>query len=680
MKKWMLFCGLLLAAALPVRADREVYDLNGGWMFYTYDQADSMSVVLPHTWNDVDALAGRSDYYRGAGHYMKSIYVPTEWQGRRVFIRFYGAGNVTDLLVNGRYAGRHRGGNNAFEFELTDLLNYDARNLLWVTVSNAFRTDVLPTSEADNVYGGLYRRAEIVVTDATAIGFDEWGGSGVRMRTDKVNAERASGHAFVSVTARRNGTCQIGMTIRDDRDSVVWRGTERHKIDGGTSVLELPFEVENPHLWQGTEDPYLYRVTVALAEGEHTDTVSFRTGFRSFAVDAAKGFSLNGQPYPLRGVVLWRDQAMYGPVFTTSQLQRDVELIREMGANAVRVAGGTHAQEFYDLCDEAGLIVLNDGPFIGTTRLDRRGYYNEHAFHANGLNQLREMICQLYNHPSILFWGIFADPKMIGDDPRPFIEAMNAEAKRLDPTRLTVGVSNQDGDINGLPDLIVWNHSFGWLLGMPEDIVIWRDQLHSDPEWSRIKSAVSYRAGGSPYQYADRLQRPDPMRSWHPENWQSHVHRVHLEALANDTAFWALFVGDMFDRGDADSGTSGNRGVEDTGLVSFDRRVRKDAFWFYKANWNKNEPFLRFAGRRHGRRNGATQTIAVYSNLPVGELFVNGTSLGTQVARNGVMTWENVKMRQGTNELSVFSVISEGDDYVTLEDDMKILYVPNRVL
>lgn len=679
MKKWLMICGLLLAA-LPVRAEREVYDLNGGWMFYTYDQADSVSVELPHTWNDVDALAGRADYYRGAGQYVKSIYVPTQWQGRRVFIRFYGANTVADLLVNGRYAGQHRGGNNAFEFELTDLLNYGERNLLWVTVSNAFRTDVLPTSEAENVYGGLYRRAEIEVTGPTVIGFDGWGDLGVRMQPRKVNAEQASGQALVAVNALHNATCQIGVTIRDDRDSVVWRTVERHKVDEGVSEVAVPFTVEHPRLWQGTEDPYLYRVTVSLADGERVDSVSFRTGFRTFAVDAEKGFSLNGQPYPLRGVVLWRDQAVYGPVFTESQLRRDVALIREMGANAVRVAGGSHAREFYDLCDEAGLVVLTDGPLIGTTRLDRRGYYNAEAFRANGLRQLQEAIRQLGNHPSICFWGLFADPKMIGDDPRPFIEALQAEARRLDPSRLTAGVSNQDGDVNTLTDLIVWNHSFGWTLGQPEDIAIWRDQLHSDPVWKRMKSAVSYRAGGSPYQYADRLQWPDPSRSWHPENWQSHVHEVHYEALAADSTFWALFVGDMFDRGDADSGTNGSRGIDDCGLVSFDRRVRKDAFWFYKANWNKSEPFVRFAGRRHGRREGAVQSITVYSNLPVAELFVNGESLGTQVARNGVMTWENVQLRTGNNQLSAFSVISQGDDYVTLEDHMTLLYVPYRVL
>ena len=679
MKKWLMICGLLLAA-LPVRAEREVYDLNGGWMFYTYDQADSVSVELPHTWNDVDALAGRADYYRGAGQYVKSIYVPTQWQGRRVFIRFYGANTVADLLVNGRYAGQHRGGNNAFEFELTDLLNYGERNLLWVTVSNAFRTDVLPTSEAENVYGGLYRRAEIEVTGPTVIGFDGWGDLGVRMQPRKVNAGQASGQALVAVNALHNATCQIGVTIRDDRDSVVWRTVERHKVDEGVSEVAVPFTVEHPRLWQGTEDPYLYRVTVSLADGERVDSVSFRTGFRTFAVDAEKGFSLNGQPYPLRGVVLWRDQAVYGPVFTESQLRRDVALIREMGANAVRVAGGSHAREFYDLCDEAGLVVLTDGPLIGTTRLDRRGYYNAEAFRANGLRQLQEAIRQLGNHPSICFWGLFADPKMIGDDPRPFIEALQAEARRLDPSRLTAGVSNQDGDVNTLTDLIVWNHSFGWTLGQPEDIAIWRDQLHSDPVWKRMKSAVSYRAGGSPYQYADRLQWPDPSRSWHPENWQSHVHEVHYEALAADSTFWALFVGDMFDRGDADSGTNGSRGIDDCGLVSFDRRVRKDAFWFYKANWNKSEPFVRFAGRRHGRREGAVQSITVYSNLPVAEIFVNGVSLGTQVARNGVMTWENVQLRTGNNQLSAFSVISQGDDYVTLEDHMTLLYVPYRVL
>ncbi len=241
-------------------------------------------------------------------------------------------------------------------------------------------------------------------------------------------------------------------------------------------MAELPFEIERPHLWQGTADPYLYTVTVVLADGTRTDSVSFRTGLRTFSVDAARGFFLNGISYPLRGVVLWRDQAFSGPVFNEEELRRDMRLIREMGANAVRVAGGTHHPAFYELCDEEGVVVLADGPFAGTSTLDERGYFATPAFRDNAERQFRELVCQRYNNPSVAFWGIFADPEILGDDPIPFIGEMNRLVKSLDPGRLTVGISNKDGDVNRITDLVVWNHTFGWKTGLPGDIAIWRDQ------------------------------------------------------------------------------------------------------------------------------------------------------------------------------------------------------------
>lgn len=668
---------LLLPAAAAFA--RETYDLSRGWKFYTCDERDSMRVSLPHTWNDGDALAGCIGYYRGAGNYLKNITVRPEWRGKRVFVRFYGAGTVADLMVNGRHAGEHRGGNNAFEFEITDYLNYDGRNLLWVIVNNAPRLDVLPTAGEENVYGGLFRGAEIIVTDPVTIGFDGCGGNGVRFAVLAADSVGASGKATVSVNSTENRNVQLSMSILDKNDSLVYERSVKYKAVAGVSEAALPFHIESPHLWDGTTDPYLYTVEVTLADGNRRDSVSFRSGVRSFRADAAEGFYLNGRSYPLRGVVLWRDQAVYGPVFTSEQLRRDIGLIKEIGANAVRVAGGTHHPEFYDICDEEGLIVLADGPFVGSNVLDARGYYNTAAFRDNAETQLRELICQLYNHPSVMFWGIFSEPEMIGDDPIQFIKRLNAVAKELDPSRPTVGISNKDGEVNLITDLIVWNHTFGWKTGLPSDISIWRDQLRGDPRWSKLRSAVSYRAEGAAGEYAERLRRDELPKRRHAENRQAYVHEVHIGALAGEKAFWALFVGDMFDHGSVRSVSGGRRGVNGCGLVSFDRTVKKDAFWLYKANWNTGEPFLYIASRKHPQRRDARQEIVVYSNLPVAELFVNGSSMGVRNAENGVMRWREIPLAAGCNEVTVVSSPDDGADDGRVQNSAVLVYSPQGI-
>lgn len=674
--KRFFFVLLALLLAAPAAWSREVYDIGRGWKFYTVDRRDSAWVDLPHTWNTADAAVGRRDYYRGAGNYFRYLEAPAAWRGKRVFIRFYGAGTVADLMVNGRHAGEHRGGNNAFEFEITRLLDYGGKNLLWVVVNNAVRLDVLPTAGEDNVYGGLFREVEIVVTEPAAIGFDGYGGCGVRFTAERVDSLCASGVASVAVNIPEGRPVLLDLSIRDARDSVVFAGHSKYRAPTGVSVAELPFEVERPHLWQGTEDPYLYTVTVALADGPRTDSVTFRTGLRAFSADAVQGFFLNGKRYPLRGVVVWRDRAGSGPVCGVRELRRDVELIREMGANAVRVAGGTHHPAFYDLCDEEGIVVLADGPFAGVATLDERGYFATPEFRRNAAQQFRELVHQRYNHPSVLFWGIFAEPKLLGDDPIPFIREMNGIVKLLDPVRLTVGVSSQDGEVNRITDLVVWNHAFGWKTGMPADIAIWRDQLHRDPVWNTVRSAVSYRAGGEAGQYAAQLSRPDPVRGRHPENWQAYVHEVHLAALARDGAFWGVFVGDMFDHGSARVQPATLRGVSDCGLVTYDRQVRKDAYWLYKANWNATEPFLHIVSARDGVRCDSVQTVTVYTNLSVAELYLDGVSLGTRTAGDGVMRWEGVTLRPGDNPLRVCSIVARDDDYLTVEDAAVLTFRP----
>lgn len=672
MKKFLLTVCFLVAAVACW--GRGVYDLNKGWKFYTYDERDSVRVNLPHTWNASDATGGNAGYYRGMGNYFRYVNVRPEWRGKRVFVKFYGANAVTDLMVNGRHVGEHKGGDNAFCFEVTDYVDYKGRNLFWVMVSNAVRSDVLPTAGEDVAYGGLFRKVELVVTDQNIIGMDEWGGDGVSFVVSAASGSKAVGAANVAVNSLTGGTFIVDMSIRSANDSIVYCGQTKHKADKGISEVRLPFEIAAPNLWRGVADPYLYKVTVCLNDGGKKDSVSFRTGVRTVAVDAKNGFMLNGERYPLRGVMLWRDRAGSGAVSTADDINRDIALMREMGANAVRVAGGTHCPEFYTRCDQEGIVVVTDGPFIGASNLDTKGFFNTEGFRENAQRQFNEMVAQRFNNPSVVAWSVFVEPELLGQAPLKFIGDLNANAKKQDPTRFTVGVSNKDGEVNRIPDAIIWSHSLGWLSGMPEDIAIWRDQLRRDPVWSKVCSAVGYRAGGSSCQYAEKLHKPNPYGWWHPENWQSRFHEVYLKTLSGDGKMWAVFAGDMFDHASSRYLCGDNPGVNDCGIVSFDRNTRKDAFWFYKANWNTSEQFVYITGKRHPDRRERVQTITVYSNVPSAELFLNGVSKGVVRGQNGTLVWGNMELKEGANNISVKCVAENGA--AVCEDTVVLNYVP----
>lgn len=676
MKKFLLAVCFIAIAVTGL--GRNVYSLDNGWKFYTYDERDSVRVNLPHTWNIADAVGGNAGYYRGIGNYFRYVHVCPEWRGKRVFIKFYGANTVTDLIVNGRHAGEHKGGDNAFCFEVTDYLDFRGRNLFWVMVNNAVRSDVLPTAGEDIVYGGLFRKVEIIVTDQNVIGMDELGGNGVAFAVSSITGSKACGAANVTVNSLAGSNISLDLNIRDAKDSLVYCNQVKHRAEQGISEVKIPFEILSPHLWRGTVDPYLYKVTVCMNDGGRTDSVSFRTGLRTVGVDAKDGFILNGECYPLRGVTVWRDRAGSAAVSTTEDIRRDIALMREMGVNAVRVAGGTHCPDFYSYCDEEGIVVITDGPFIGATTLDTKGFFNTAAFRENARRQYREIVRQRYNNPSVVAWSVFVEPELLGEAPLKFIEEINGAVKKEDPTRFTVGVSNKDGDVNLIPDAIIWSHSLGWLSGMPEDIGIWREQLRRDPVWNKVCSAVGYRAGASVEQYSEKLQKPNPYGWRHPENWQSRFHEIYLKTLAPDSRMWGVFAGDMFDHASARYLSGDMPGVNDCGMMTYDRNTRKDAFWFYKANWNTSEQFVYIAGKRHSQRRERVQNVTVYSNLPSVELFLNGVSKGVVKGRSGVFVWNNVELKDGTNDVLVKSVVeSEIERTKTICEDSVVLdYIP----
>jgi beta-galactosidase len=325
-----------------------------------------------------------------------------------------------------------------------------------------------------------------------------------------------------------------------------------------------------------------------------------------------------------------------------------------MGANAIRVVGGSHHPAFYRICDNIGLMVINDLPLMGATTLNGKGFFNTESFRENGKQQLQEMIFQQYNHPSVVIWNLFSELEARGDSPVEYLRELHSLCKRLDPNRFTSGWSNQDGDINFITDLVVWSHNLGWLEGTPSDIKVWQEQLATVPEWASLHSAVSYKCGGNIFHQSDNLQKPLVTSSWHPERWQTLFHETYLDALSEDQHFWGLFVDGLFDYASIDAHRSAG-GVSDMGIVSFNRQVRKDAFYLYKANWNHEEEFIYIAERRWASRINKNQTIKVYTNMPEVDLIVNGEFIGTKEAVDGIVIWEGVELQRGPNSIEANS-------------------------
>lgn len=653
---------LLLGAALtlPVAAQRHDVLLNDNWHFrfgHDVERTAGRRVDLPHTWNADDALTGRKDYKRGMGNYGKKLHVPAAWQGRRLFLRFEGAGNVADVFVNGRHAGRHRGGYGAFAVEITDRVRYGADNDLLVRVNNAEDLTLMPLVGDFNFYGGLYRDVHLVTTDATCISLLDHGSCGLRLVQDSVSRSRADVRAIVRLDNALDGAADVTVRLRvTDGGREVARAERSLRLaartDGAADTLALG--IDRPHLWDGRRDPFMYRAELTLwRDGRRVDSICRPLGLRSVSVDPQRGFFLNGRHVQLRGVCRHQDRSEVGNALRPEHHAEDAAIMVEMGANAVRLAHYPQAERFYDLADSLGLIVWAEIPFVGPGGYSDEGFADLPEFKEEGRRQLIELIRQHGNHPSICMWGLFNELSMRGDDPAPYIRELNELAHREDPTRPTTAASNTDGALNFVTDLMAWNRYDGWYGGSPAQLGRWLDRMHrAHPQ---LPIAISeYGAGASIYHQQDTLARPVAAGWWHPENWQTQYHMDNWRELSARPFVWGSFVWNLFDFGAAHRREGDRPGINDKGLVTFDRRVRKDAFYFYKANWRDDVPVLYLAERRCTRRTRPVQTFRAFTNLGEAELFVNGSSRGRVRADSlRTVTWRDVRLAPGRNVVSV---------------------------
>ena len=614
---------LLLAACASVQA-REVFPLNEGWRFFFKSENSSDNarhVTLPHTWNTDTGACGY--FLETTANYQNDMYVPAEWASKRLFVKFYGVQNVADLFVNGYHVGAHRGGSTAFTFEITDKIRFGEDNALLVVVSNNSRDDVLPASTDMNLYGGIYREAELILTGKTAVSPLHLGSEGVLVRQNSVTSALVEGEAEIYLTSAGESTCMLTLDITAPDGRKVFTKRQKTRLDGRPVVI--PFSIADPQLWSPSS-PALYRVTASIGEETVTDSVTVRTGFRNIQVTTAGGLTINGERIPVHGVTLYHDNAISGGAVLAQDYDADLQQIRDLGANALRSAVMPHAQYLYDRCDEQGLLVWVDSPLHRSSFLGDVAYFATPQFEQNGIQQLQEIIAQNYNHPSVVMWGIFSRLWMRGDDVTPYLRRLNDTAHAMDRSRPTVACSDQNGGLNFITDLIVWRQDVGWRKGSTDDVAVWRNQLQKN--WSNLRSGVCY--GGSGFiGHKSYTAQAAPRSNWMPEERQTRFHEEYVKNLQNDSLFWGTWINNMFDYGSARR----PYGINGEGLVTIDRRERKDAYYLCRALWDERKPTLHIVDKRRSLRDRNRQAFSVYSSVGAPTLFVGADTVAmTQYA------------------------------------------------
>lgn len=667
------FCIILLALVAVVTGDlyaREVINLNNGWRFSREASLDRnmVTVNLPHAWNSND----RGATYFGTGSYLKELVIPQSWaHEKRVYLRVGAASNTATLLVNGRYVGEHKGGFTSFTFDITPYLNFGVYNSILFMVNNSPQPDMIPLSVDRNFYGGLYRGCELIVTDVNHIAFTDNGGDGMKVVAESVDSQSALISAEVSIEGFMNTNVDVSLEIKDPAEAIVV-----HRIDStvtigydGSALFTTRFKMNYPRLWNGLKDPFMYQVTVKTKASDGSlDSLSSNLGIRSVGVDRENGFLLNGAPYKLRGVILNQDRSGVGSALSYRDMEEDIHIILEMGANAVRLADGPHNEYIYSLCDKYGLIVWSDLPLRSGENQGGKGFIDSYMLKDNVLKQMDEMLEQLEEHPSIAMWGIFSNLRSGGDDPKVFLGQLSEYAKEVTPNILTVSTSIEDGKINYITDMVSWAQYFGWTSGSAEDFLRWAEQFKSG--WTDLMPGVGeYGASGDITVQCDNVENINSLSEKKPEKFQALFHEKYADMMELTPYFWGTFINSMFDYGRAVS-VAGESSVGKMGLVSFDRHTRKDAFYVYKALWS-NEPFVHIADRRNDNVTGYARTIKVYSNRENVELIVNDVSLGNKRTERGRASWD-VTLKPGLNTIEAISgtlldeiTINAGSDILT---------------
>jgi beta-galactosidase len=640
---------------------RESARLDSDWRFKLgnatnaeqtdFNDTDWQAVSIPHCWGWEEAQRGNINYYRGPGWYRRGLDV-TPQKNKRYFLRFEAAGSVADVYLNGQFIGKHRGAFGAFCFEITTNLSASGTNLLAVRVSNAPEPDVAPLDGDFPVCGGLYRPVHLIETEANCFVLTDHGSPGVAWLQTSVTETQA----VIDVTAHiSNGTREsqpltlVASFIDADGNQVADRRQQIALAPNVTEPYWLRLEVKHPHLWNGRQDPYLYKAVIELRSGDKVvDSVEQLLGLRFYSVDPDKGFFLNGRPYSLHGVDKHQDRWNKGWAVSEADLDEDIALIKDIGATVVRCAHYQHSDYFYRLCDKAGILVWAELPQVNEIN-------SSEQFAETARNQLLDLIRQNVNHPSIFVWSLFNELRPGKPDPHRELQDLNIVAHGEDPTRPTIGATMTEllPQMNKIPDQLGWNLYPGWY-GKNDDMTNFSSRLDNLRLTSRHGGfcVSEYGVGANILQHEQNPAQPITTSQWHPEEWQAIVHEKDWAILKTKPFVWATFVWNMFDFTSPIRHEGGVPGRNDKGLVTADRQVKKDAFYFYKANWS-DEPVLYITGRRFTERTNAVTDVKIYSNASKVELLLNGKSEGERSdGTNCVFIWKDVQLQPGENQIA----------------------------
>ena len=605
---------------------REIISLNEGWQFSkdcaALSHNDSMiSVDLPHTWNATDGQDGGNDYFRGSCLYTKKLLKSKLPEADQYYLEICGANSSADVYVNGEKKAHHDGGYSTWRVNLTDCIGEECE--VAIVVDNSPNEEVYPQMADFTFYGGLYRNVNLIAVNSTHFDLDYYGGPGIKV-TPSVDGEGAKVEIEVFVTNKQDGD-EIAYAIFDKEDNIV--------CEAQSSETKVTLDIENVHLWCGIPDPYLYTARAAIVRGEDAiDDVSARFGVRSFKIDPENGFILNGKEYPLRGVSRHQDRLGVGNALLPEHHKEDIDLILEVGATTIRLAHYQHDQYFYDLCDEKGLVIWAEIPYISKHMVGGR---------ENTINQMKELVTQNYNHPSIVVWGLSNEITISGSTPD-LLEnhnILNDMVHEMDKTRLTtiaaVSMCKMDDPYIQIPDVVSYNHYFGWYGGETSMNGPWFDKFH--------EKFPNIPIGCSEYGCeALNWHSSKPFQGDYTEEYQSYYHEELIKQLFTRKYLWATHVWNMFDFGADARSEGGENGQNHKGLVTMDRKYKKDSFYAYKAWLRSPEdaPFVHICSKRYVDRVEDVTKVTVYSNLPEVELFANGVSVGKKRAADHFFYFE----------------------------------------
>ena len=596
---------------------RKIFNFNQGWNFFkggldaVVKNEGGELVNLPHSWNATDGQDGGNDYYRGPCVYVKKFAKSELPENEEYYLEINGANSSADVCLNGKKLAHHDGGYSTWRVNLTN--EVQEKNEMVIIVDNSPNETVYPQVADFTFYGGLYRDVKIISVPKTHFDLDYFGGKGL-MITPVMEGKNANVSVEVFVKDMQEGD-ELVYTIYDKEENQLQQVK--------SADLKASFTIENAHLWNGRKDPYLYCCEVEIVRGgEAIDAVCSRFGCRSFEIDPERGFILNGEEYPLRGVSRHQDRWGIGNALLPEHHDEDMDLICEVGATTIRLAHYQHDQYFYDLCDERGLVIWAEIPYISRHMPGGR---------ENTISQMKELIVQNYNHPSIVVWGLSNEITMGGANDPDLLEnhhILNDLVHEMDKTRLTTMACVSMCDMNEpyvqIPDVVSYNHYFGWYGGDTSMNGPWFDKFHE--KYPNIPIGVS--------EYgceALNWHTSDPRQGDYTEEYQAYYHEELIKQLFTRKYIWATHVWNMFDFGADARAEGGENGQNHKGLVTMDRKYKKDAFYAYKA-WLSDDPFVHLCGKRYIDRVEDVTKVTVYSNQPEVELFVNGKSIGKKTS------------------------------------------------